>query len=340
MTHSTTFRLHLLLAIGLGLLTLPPAAQGQERTSDTLVLTLPAPPTDAATQPVWNNATGSGSTPDETRRPSTNGLIWKASSPHSTIYLLGSIHVASSDMYPLPRHIEEAFRRSSVLVVEVDLNKIDQAKFQPLLMAKGMYPFNDSLWNHVSPDTKTLVSHFCDENGVPSEVFARVKPWLATVMASMLPMQTSGMSPELGIDKHFLNLAGNAMRVEQLETAEGQLRLLADISESKQEQYLVATLKSAALTQQLVKEFKGAWMTGDANRLDTLVSGSWEGATELQKSMFADRNPHMADVAERCLKNNQRCFVVVGAGHLVGHEGVVRLLQDRGFKVEQLFSAN
>ena len=221
-------------------------------------------------------------------------------------------------MYPLPRHIEDAFRQSSVLVVEVDLNKIDQTKFQPLLMSKGMYPFDDSLWNHVSPETKTLVSRFCDDNGVPSQVFARVKPWLATVMASMLPMQTSGMSPELGIDQHFLNLARNTMRVEQLETAEGQLRLLADIPENKQEQYLVATLKSAALTQQLVKDFKTAWMTGDANRLDTLVSGSWEGATELQKSMFDDRNPHMADVAEQCLKSNQRCFVVVGAGHLVG----------------------
>jgi uncharacterized protein len=339
MIQSTTFRPHLLLAVALGFATVFPSADGQEKAPDTLVVTLPAPAADAASQPSWNNATDANAIPDQTRHPSSNGLIWKASSPHSSIYLLGSIHVASPDMYPLPRHIEEAFRRSSVLVVEVDLNKIDQTKFQPLLMAKGMYPFNDSLWNHVTPETKTLVSRFCDENGVPSEVFARVKPWLATVMASMLPMQTSGMSPELGIDQHFLNLARNVMRVEQLETAEGQLRLLADIPESKQEQYLAATLKSAALTQQLVKDFKSAWMTGDANKLDTLVSGSWEGATELQKSMFADRNPHMADVAEQCLKNNQRCFVVVGAGHLVGHEGVVRLLQDRGFKVDQLLSA-
>lgn len=340
MIQSTTLRLRWVLALALGFLTLSPAAHGQEKAPDNLVVTLPAPPAGAASQPDWNSG-DSNSTPDQkTRLVSSNGLIWKASSPHSTIYLLGSIHVASSDMYPLPRHIEEAFRRSSVLVVEVDLNKIDQTKFQPLLMAKGMYPFNDSLWNHISPETKTLVTRFCDDNGLPSEAFGRVKPWLATVMASMLPMHTSGMSPELGIDKHFLNLARNAMRVEQLETAEGQLRLLADIPESRQEKYLAATLKSAALTQKLVQEFKGAWMTGDANRLDTLVSGAWDGAAELQKSMFADRNPHMADVAEQCLKNNQRCFVVVGAGHLVGREGVVRLLQDRGFKVEQLFSSN
>ena len=332
MSQSATFRLHIVLALVLGFLTVLTAAHGQEKTQDTLVVTLPAPPADAASQPDWSNATDAN--------VSSQGLMWKASSPHSTIYLLGSIHLASPDMYPLPRHIEEAFRRSSVLVVEVDLNKIDQSKLQPLLMSKGMYPFNDSLWNHVSPETKTLVTRFCNENGLPSEAFARIKPWLAIVMASTLPMQTSGMTAELGIDKHFLNLARNTMRVEQLETAEMQLRLMADIPESKQEQYLAATIKSAPLSQQLIMEFKSAWMTGDAQKLDTLISGAWDGASGLQEKMFASRNPHMADAAEQCLKNNQRCFVVVGAGHLVGNQGVVQLLQDRGFKVEQLFSSN
>lgn len=329
MLQSATVRRRLVLALVLGLL---PAAHGQEKTQDTLVVTLPAPPPGAASQPEWSNATDAN--------VSGQGLMWKASSPHSTVYLLGSIHLASPDMYPLPRHIEEAFRRSSVLVVEVDLNKIDQSKLQPLLMSKGMYPFNDSLWNHVSPETKTLVTRFCNENGLPSEAFARVKPWLAVVMASTLPMQTSGMTAELGIDKHFLNLAGNTMRVEQLETAEMQLRLMADIPESQQEQYLAATLKSASLSQQLMMELKSAWIAGDAQRLNSLISGAWDGASGLQEKMFASRNPHMADAAEQCLRNNQRCFVVVGAGHLVGDQGVVRLLQHRGFKVEQLFSSN
>jgi uncharacterized protein YbaP (TraB family) len=317
------------------------AANGQEaqKAPDTLVVTLPAPPPSPAGQPAWDNATDVTAPARQTQAAGT-GLIWKVSSANRSVYLLGSIHVASSDMYPLPQHIEEAFRNSDVLVVEVDLNKVDRNKLQPMLLAKGMYPFNDSLWNHISPETKTLVTQFCSDNGMPVEMFARFKPWLVTVMASMLPMQASGMTPEWGIDQHFLNLAGNRMRVEQLETAEGQMRLLADIPESKQEQYLVATLKSSALTQQLVQEFKSAWIAGDAGKLESLVSAGWEGASGLQKRVFGDRNPHMADAAEHCLKNNEHCFIVVGAGHLVGKDGVVRLLQARGFKVEQLSASN
>jgi uncharacterized protein len=340
MTQSSIHRFCFVLAVAFGLLAAAPRARGQERTPDTVVVTLPAPPAGTPSQPVWNNATDLDALPGETRSASAHGLLWKVSSAASAIYLLGSIHVASSDMYPLPRHIEEAFRRSSVLVVEVDLNKVDQSTMQPLVMAKGMYPFNDSLWNHVSPETKTLVTRFCDENGLSSETFTRVKPWLAAVMASMLPMQSYGMTPALGIDRHFLNLAKNGMRVEQLETAEGQLRLLADIPESKQEQYLAATLKSTGLTPQLVQVFKTAWVTGDARKLEPLLSDASQGAAGLEKKIFADRNPHMADAAEQCLRNHERCFVVVGAGHLIGHAGVVRLLQNRGFKVEQVFSSN
>ncbi|MBZ5590792.1 MAG: TraB/GumN family protein [Acidobacteriia bacterium] len=341
MMRSVTSRCRSTLAVILALVTVAAAnAQEPKGTPDTLVVTLPAPPPSAASQPAWDNATDANPLAEQTRSGAGRGLIWKVSSGSRSVYLLGSIHVASSDMYPLPRHIEEAFRNSDVLVVEVDLNKIDQSKLQPLLLAKGMYPFNDSLWNHVSPQTKTLVAKFCDENGMPSEVFARFKPWLATVMASMLPLQASGMKPELGIDQHFLNLAGDRMRVEQLETAEWQLRLLSDIPENKQEQYLAATLKTSSASQQLVQEFKNAWMTGDADKLDRLVSAGWEGASGLQKRVFGDRNPHMADAAQQCLMNHERCFIVVGAGHLVGKEGVVRLLQDRGFKAEQLPASN
>jgi uncharacterized protein YbaP (TraB family) len=312
------------------------AVNGQDKAPDTLVVTLPTPPPPAPGQAVWDNS----SVPEQIGPSNNKGLIWKVSSAKRSVYLLGSIHMASSDMYPMPRHIEEAFRHSDVLVVEVDLNKIDQTKLRPLLMAKGLYPLNDSLWNHISSETKALVKQFCNENGLPSEALARVKPWLATVMASTLPLRATGMTPELGIDQHFLNLARNGMRVDQLETAEWQLRLLADIPENKQEQYLAATLKSSSTGQQLMEQFKSAWRTGDADKVESLVSATWEGGSGLQKRIFGDRNPHMADAAEQCLRNNERCFIVVGAGHLVGHDGIVRLLQNRGFKVEQLFSTN
>ncbi len=329
-TPCSAFQAAVVIAPGKGL---PEAPQ------DTMVVTLPAPA---------NSAAGSGGPrpwtqpSDSTAGPaaSSNGLMWKASSATNTVYLLGSIHLASPDLYPLPQHIEDAFQKSSVLLVEVDLNRVDQRKIQALLMANGLYPLNDSLWNHISPDTKALVTRFCEENGFNPEVFARMKPWLATVTASALPMQRSGMNADLGIDKHFLESAKGVMRVEQLESAEWQIRLLADLPEIKQERYLAATLKGATLTQQLGQDLQATWLSGDASKLDSLLSSASQESAELAKRIFADRNLRMAGAVERYLRGSERCFMVVGAGHMVGKDGVVRLLQKRGFKVEQVFSKN
>jgi uncharacterized protein YbaP (TraB family) len=55
---------------------------------------------------------------------------------------------------------------------------------------------------------------------------------------------------------------------------------------------------------------------------------------EFDKAMLQDRNLHMADVVEQFLKGKEPGFVVVGAGHMVGPDGVVKLLEKRGYKVE------
>jgi hypothetical protein len=82
-----------------------------------------------------------------------------------------------------------------------------------------------------------------------------------------------------------------------------------------------------------------AWIAGDAGMIDKIVStemGSFPGE---EKIMLSDRNPHMTDGVERYLKSGETCFLVVGAGHLVGKGGIVQLLKQRGFKVEQVLSA-
>src|SRR5688572_17338730 len=71
-------------------------------------------------------------------------FLWKATSKTNTVYLLGSIHVATEDMYPLPDEILKAFAASKALAVEVDLTKVDPAAMQTVMMEKGVYPPGDT----------------------------------------------------------------------------------------------------------------------------------------------------------------------------------------------------
>ena len=88
--------------------------------------------------------------------------------------------------------------------------------------------------------------------------------------------------------------------------------------------------------KELFQTMRELWMSGDAEAMDSWMTKNMMGSEKMRKIMLDDRNPAMADAAEKLLKSKDRGFVVVGAGHLVGNEGLVQLLAGRGYKVEQV----
>jgi hypothetical protein len=266
------------------------------------------------------------------------GLFWKATSGANTIYLLGSIHLGSKDMYPLPKEFEDAFAASKTLIVEVDLSRVDMQSLQAMMLSKGMYPGDDSLWDHVSPETRKQVEAFCDTYQMPAMIVAKMKPWLVAVTVATIPMIKSGMDPNLGIDKYFLDKAGQdgaKKAVVEIESAEWQMNLLSGFSDELQGRFLASAIEQANKSLENGKKIQALWLSGDADKVDAALHED-PGPPEIEKALLQDRNPHMADVAEQYLKGKGQAFVVVGAAHLVGKDGVVRILEGRGYKVQQV----
>jgi uncharacterized protein len=265
-------------------------------------------------------------------------LLWKATSGNNSLYLLGSIHVGSKDMYPLAKEIENAYAASKTLIVEVDLNKVDMQKLTMLMMSKGMYQGEDSLWDHVSPETRKKVEAFCEKYQLPVAGFARMKPWVVAITAATIPAMKAGMDPNLGVDKYFLDKAKNSdpkKDVAEIESSEWQLDLLSGFSDALQAKFLDASIDQANKSLEHAKEIQEIWLSGDAARLEAAMKED-SGPPEITKALLQDRNPHMADIAEQYLKGKDPAFFVVGAAHLVGKDGVVAALEKRGYKVQQV----
>lgn len=266
-------------------------------------------------------------------------MFWKVTSgtPAETnvVYLLGSIHLGSKDMYPLPKEIEDAFDSSAALLVEVDIRHLDMQKMQAMILQKGMYPGDDLLWNHVSPETRKSVEAFCAKFGMPSEALAKMRPWVVSLTAAMIPIMKMGMDPSLGIDHYFLGKA-DKKRVVEIESADWQINLISGFSDDLQEKMLISATEEAAEMQESIKRLRASWASGDMEKMDSQIRESSRTPEEISKKLLADRNPHMADVAEQFLKGKEQAFMVVGAAHMVGKDGVVSILQKRGYKVEQV----
>jgi uncharacterized protein YbaP (TraB family) len=267
--------------------------------------------------------------------PAKKAMFWKVSSADKVAWLLGSIHLGSKGMYPLPKEMEDAFERSTALLVEIDINHVDMGKMQMLVFQTGLYGGDETLWDHVSPETRRRLEAFCEKYGLPAMAMSKMKPWAAAMMISTIPLMKSGMEMSLGIDKHFLDKAEKAAkRVVEIESADEQMKLVSGITAEMLEKSVAASAKQDP--EEYGKRLQQTWISGDTGQMEKIMREQTSDAVEFAKAMVEDRNQHMADVAEKFLKGKEQAFVVVGAGHMVGPGGMVRLLEKRGYKVEQV----
>ena len=147
-----------------------------------------------------------------------------------------------------------------------------------------------------------------------------------------------GFSAEHGLDLHFLNKARGKKTIIELETFDSQLALMLD--ESYDKLTLRYTLQSLERMDRELDSLLSAWNGGRAQDMEVMaIQKPLREAPELKllfQRLYFDRNHAMARRIEQMLKDNINCFVVVGAAHLVGKQGLVQLLQDRGYTVTQL----
>jgi uncharacterized protein len=278
-----------------------------------------------------------GSRAAETAAAGKRLFMWRVKSTNATVYLLGSIHVAMPKMYPLDARIEKAFSNSDVLVVEADASPDKALGLAMQMMTRASYPPDDSLDKHISKELFETIQARMATNGIPPAMVQGLKPWFLAMTLTLGELSDLGIDPQLGIDLHFLQEAKGKPIVE-LEGAEAQFTLLDGFTDKEQEEFLKFTLKDNENIAKSVDDIITAWSGGDVKKLDDLIMQSVKDSPEMQAlyaKLFDDRNKKMATKIEDMLKTNKTYFVVVGAGHLVGKNGLLKLL-GKNHAVEQM----
>lgn len=321
----------------------PPPCRGSRHVACLVVLlasaALPAAPAVAVARDRDAAKTPAAKPP---KQQAGNSFLWKATADDgNTAYLLGSIHVARPDFYPLAPEIEQAFEDSKVLAVEVDVLKVDAAALQQVMLTKGMYQGGGSLADDVSADTLKAFRAHCESSGLPAPALEKFRPWAVAITVAMMELQKLGYKPELGVDHHFLTKAHDAKKpVVELETAAAQIELLSGFGKELEDKFLLQTLVGLDDLDQTMETAVVAWKAGDAERLqEEMLDKSLREAPEAKpvfEKLFDERNVKMAEKIDGFLKGDEQHFVVVGAGHMLGEKGIVKLLEDKGYTVEQM----
>lgn len=242
-------------------------------------------------------------------------------------------------MYPLDEKIERAFGQSDILVVEANINDIKKGDIQELI-GSAFYQGDDLLEKHVLAETFELLKKELESLGFPLEVVNKQKPWFLALSLASLETLKLGFDPNYGIDKYFLSKAKEKKRILELESFDYQLRLFSQLSEKDQELLLLYTLKDIDVLKHELDKLVEAWTSGDTKGVESTLTRSLaedKRLAPIYERLIYERNRKMVSKIEDFLKAKETYFVIVGAGHLVGSQGIVEILKEKGYLLEQLW---
>jgi uncharacterized protein YbaP (TraB family) len=276
-------------------------------------------------------------------KPAAEDLLfaWEVKSETATVTMVGSIHVGKPDFFPLPDPIETAFAAAPVLAVEVDMTDPEiLQKSGMLMMQKGMLPQGTTLADRLSPELWQRMQDYAAAREINLAMFQSMKPGIAAMGMVMLEFQNQGFDPQLGIDKHFLDAAREqGKEIQSLESIEDQLDLFFSIDDELDDILVAGFLDQMDEVIPMIEEMVSLWEAGDVDGLDKFLMdqvGEDPAMDEFYRKILDDRNLDMAEQIDNMLHGDTDVFVVVGAGHFAGKMGIVNLLEEMGYSVEQM----
>jgi uncharacterized protein YbaP (TraB family) len=266
--------------------------------------------------------------------PADAASVWKVIGPNSgVLYLGGSIHALKSTDYPLPSAYNRAFDASTRVVFEVDPKGLGGIT-QNLLKA-GEYSRGDSLKNHVDPRTYDYLRRFFALLKVAEEKFAKLRPWYLALALQSPGLH--GLSANLGVEGFLERRAhANSKPISGLESLRESVEMFSGLSDRESEALLLLTFVSAEHGSAEDANLLDAWRRGNVDAVTRFTLDSFHDFPSLSERLLKARNRNWIPKIEGYLRSGQTYFVITGAAHMGGPDGLLSLLRQRGYRVEQL----
>jgi uncharacterized protein YbaP (TraB family) len=99
---------------------------------------------------------------------------------------------------------------------------------------------------------------------------------------------------------------------------------------------LASTLRELETEKAAVTTLADAWKAGDAATVERIVLQELRKEPKMYQRLLVERNKDWMPKIEALFARKGRSFVVVGAAHLVGPDGLLAMLKAKGFAIEQL----
>ncbi|WP_333696727.1 TraB/GumN family protein [Flavobacterium sp.] len=260
-------------------------------------------------------------------------LLWKISGNgiENPSYLYGTIHITCDNQ--LPTKVVKALNETQQLYLELDLDSptLQQEMMMGMTMRNGI-----TMSSLSSEEDFKIVDAFLKKNiGFSATMLNAIKPFMVSAMLypKMIDCQVKS------IENALMEISKNKNQsVFGLETVKEQMEVFETIAYDIQMEELIKTAKSELVNDR--KEMQQVMAIYASEDVDKMVEFSKKSdnkiSSQFDSVLLENRNvnwiPKIIEIAQQ-----KSTFFGVGAAHLGGEMGVIRLLRKSGFTVEPVF---
>jgi uncharacterized protein YbaP (TraB family) len=257
-----------------------------------------------------------------------SSLLWKISGPEvkGDSYLFGTMHLIEKEYFLFPKKLQKQVKKSDVLVMEL-------AGLPNQMEATGYVMLKEgSFFDYFTQDeTDSILSWAKEKFGMGEETFrksfSKMKPFAVTQLGIQLYFIGKTESYEMSFEKIAKE---NEITIKGLETIAQQMALFNDLSKEQQAGMVMENIRSGEEAIELIKRMQTIYHTQEIDELYQIIQSEGGVISEEQSSFLDDRNKNWVPQIKTFVKE-QDAFIAVGAGHLGGPNGVIRLLEKEGY---------
>lgn len=260
-------------------------------------------------------------------------LLWEVTGNGLTkpSYVYGTIHMICPKDYLMTDSTKATFERAEQVYLELDMD-------DPTLMAKmiqtSMLTNGKKLKDYLSADDYAFLdNHFKERTKMSLAMYNGLKPFTVMSMVYLTLLDCQPQSFEL----MFTQMATNAKKeLLGLESVEFQMGIFDQIPYEKQAQMLVDIVRKKAESTKEFEKMVALYKTQDLEALVKLMDESDWDYNGYENILLANRNANWIPIMEKAMQAKSS-FFAVGAGHLGGEKGVLKLLKKKGYTVKAIF---
>ena len=247
-------------------------------------------------------------------------------------YILGTFHaICPSDMLPEPKLVDYIGRTDEV-ILELDMD--DPAVLSSMagrMVMTGGKTLKDFYTDKEYAKVDSLLKNTI---GVPVEAVKTIKPSMLSVMVLTNP-KLVGCKTE-SVDIFVVKTAAAAKKpVTGVETVESQIAVLDSSPIEKQVRDLYDLAADPDKSVAELKQLMSVYKQQDSEKLYAISAKQMSRDKAFAAKLLDDRNRAWIPQLEKSM-SGKSVFIAVGAGHLGGKAGVIRLLKAKGYKLKPI----